>query len=170
MRRVTLNLVLITIFIFFISCGTARQEKTQDQSSGAEPKTVNLDKQPPIMGETIAPNKCRIIGTVVAIDSTLRSSDPTNPCSKVPCRAIVRVDSILGYGPAFLKPLSEGEKIPVTFVFTTGPTKNLFPNMTQSYPGVRAGSKILADLEAQERLRADNANSISFVIYGYKIK
>jgi len=117
-------------------------------------------------GERIAPGKCRVLCTVVAIDSSLEAS---GPCAKAPCRAVVRVDSILGYGSAFGNPIAVRGEIPVRFAFTLAPTTNdLFPSMTEHLPGLALGSKFRTDLES--RIQMKNSGGLpSYEVYGYAI-
>ena len=113
----------------------------------------------------IAPGKCRIVGTLVAIDSAMEQS---GPCSKAPCRAIVRIDSILGYGSAFGSPLALNKQIAIRFGFTLAPTtKELFPNMTNRLPGLEIGSKFQSDLESQNEMRSAGTQSW-YLVYDYK--
>lgn len=119
--------------------------------------------------EPIPPNHCRIVGTVVSIDPVSQSSDPNDPCARVPCKAAIRVNRVLGYGSAFTKPLSPGNVISVQFAFTTGATKELFPSMASSYPGVQQGTSFQADVRSDE-VGGKGGSSPVFVIYGYQIK
>jgi hypothetical protein len=115
----------------------------------------------------IPPGHCRIVGTVIAIDTSLRSSNPSDPCAKVPCRARVRIDQILGYGPAFPQPLVPGEVVVVSFAFTTAPTtKELFPSMQDTYPGVAVGSRFVANLNAEQK----KDDGVTFTVYGYQLQ
>jgi hypothetical protein len=103
-----------------------------------------------LAGEPIPPNHCRIVGTVVAIDQSLKLSDPQSPCSKAPCSATVRVDSILGYGSAFGSSIPAGQQVNVTFGFTLSPTKEILPQLTQAYPGLKVGSSFVANVRSNE--------------------
>lgn len=141
---------------FALSCSTPRQAASNQSL--------------PVYGEPIPPNTCRIVGTIVDVDSTLESRVPKNPCSKVPCTATVRVDSILGYGQAFPQALSKGEEISVKFVFTLGATREVFPTMTESYPGLPIGSTFSANVLGRATMTRDGANSVSFMVYGYEVR
>lgn len=136
----------------------------------SQSQKVTADQKLARPGEPIPPNTCRIVGTIVGIDSTLERSNSSDPCSKVPCRAAVRVDSILGYGQAFGRPLSRGEKISVKFVFTLSPTKDLIPNMSEFYPGLHVGSIFLANVESTIGTMGDKSNALGFLVYGYKVR
>jgi len=170
LRRALQSLLSMAICALLLSCSVAHREKTTEENTGAEREIITSNRRPMFEGQRIAPNKCRILGTVVAIDSTLELTDPSDPCSKVPCRATVRIDSVLGYGQAFPEPLTKGEEVSVKFKFTLSPTESLFPNMTQSYPGVQLGSTILSDIEAHERPMQIEASALSFEIYGYELQ
>ncbi len=164
MRDFTKAMCLIVLCLFSFSCRSSRKEE-----AGGENSKDKVQQIPPI-GETIPPNHCRIVATVVAIDSSYRSGNSSDPCSKAPCRASVRVEEIVGYGPAFTRPLAVGEVIPVSFAFTVAPTKDLFPNMTQSYPGVRVGTRITTDVQGLEDIVKEGGPHVSFSIYDYKVK
>lgn len=99
-----------------------------------------------------------IVGSIVAISPVINSS-ATGPCSKVPCVATVKVDSVLGYGSA-TTPLVVGKNITLNFMFTLSPTtKELFPNMDERLPGLEVGDSFTGSIQS----RGDN----SFLMYNY---
>lgn len=156
--------VLVLAAVCLLSCKTTHQEKTGQGDSVSE-------QRPLARGETIPPNRCRLVGTIVAIDSGYRSSNPDEPCSRVPCRATVRVDSVLGYGQAFPTVLSQSEEIYVKFAFTLGPTRELFPDLSESYPGIRVGSTFTADVAGTAVPTMGKVYmSSAFEVYGYSVK
>jgi hypothetical protein len=122
------------------------------------------------VGESVPPNSCRVIATVVSIDQVSRSPNPTDPCSKAPCRASLRIGQVLGYGVAFPVALTEGEIIPVNFAFTTAPTREVMPHMTESFPGVQIGTRLEANLVSVETLKDGSGDSRVYVIYRYSLK
>jgi len=158
--------VLTILCLSFLSCRATHQEKNSQNDS----KPGLSQKQIVPLGEMIPPNKCRLVGTIVAIDSGWRSAKTDEPCSKVPCRSTVRVDSIIGYGQGFPGVLSRSDEIPVKFVFTLGSTKDLFPNMSEFYPGLRVGSTFTADIEGSIAPAIDKVNVPAYQVYGYKVK
>lgn len=148
---------LIVSCFFIVSCSSSRYDKKE---------RADVPKNPvPLAGETIPPNTCRLVATVISIDPTLKSGNDKDPCSKAPCFATVRVDSIVGYGAAFTKPLAVGNTISVTFAFTVAPTKEIIPSLSQSYPGVAKGTTFSADVISQQGLN----DEVSYRIYEYKI-
>jgi len=59
----------------------------------------------------------------------------------------------------------------VRFGFTTAPTAGLFPEISQNFPGVRAGTKILADVEGGEApALGKSTGGAAYTIYGYEVK
>ena len=96
-------------------------------------------------GLQIPPGTCRIVGKVLAI---LPDRDPNRqtPCGQVPCRALVRVQRVLGYGAAFQPPLSQGQEIKIYFTFTLSPTGKYFPELTKPLPGLQVNSLFKADI------------------------
>ena len=162
------RMVLLIVFSgLLLTCSRTQQD---NEKTGTAEEISSSVKPQAITGKRIAPNHSRIIGTIVSIDETLFSTDPSDPYSKYPCRAVVRIDSVLGYGSAFTKPLAVGTEIPIFFKFTLSPTKDLFPNMTQEYPGLSVNSTFLADVEAAEVPEPGKRSSIVYTIYGYEVK
>ena len=85
----------------------------------------------------------------------------------MPCRGIVRIDSILGYGSSFGNPLAVGQRVNVHFAFALAPTtKDLFPNMTETYPGLELNSRFRADVESPPEINT-SADRIFYQVYDY---
>ena len=117
-----------------------------------------------------APNTCRVMGTIMAIDSTHHGRNGKDPCSDAPCLASVRIDSVLGYGPAFPRPLHKGLEIQVWFAFTLKPTKEINLNTAVPFPGLNVGSKFVADVNGHSYLRGELRDSVFFEIYDYHLR
>src|SRR5512135_3353036 len=94
----TLTACLSFLSLVVLAGCAARADRTTRDDKPQE-KGIPTGEQ----GLRISPGHCRIIGTVIFIDTALASS---GPCSKAPCRTIVRVDSVLGYGSAFGNPVA----------------------------------------------------------------
>ncbi len=145
-----------------LACSARVSKTEQGETQSTQEKNPAAQIQP----ARISPGHCRIIGTLVGVDSTL---DVSGPCSKAPCRATIRVDSVLGYGAAFPKPIAVNSQIEVRFAFTVGPTTNeLFPNLTERFPGVQLGNKFKTDVEAREAMGAANHGPF-YTIYAYEL-
>jgi len=152
---------LFFVIGFGVFCTGARQEISSDKKLPDESTRI-VQKVPP--------NHCRIVGTILSITGTLKTAQADDPLSKVPCLAVVRIDSILGYGSAFTDPLAVGNEISVLFQFTLSPTKDIFPTLQQHYPGLMVGSVLRADLEeiiADEQQK--KTLQYSHIIYGYQL-
>ncbi len=141
----------LLLAVLVCACGTTRED--------ARP-FAKLPQQ-------IAPSHCRIIGVVASIDET-RSTDTKNPCAKAPCKAKVKITKILGYGSGFTTPLTEGSEVEMTFAFTLAPTtKDLFPNLSARYKGLKQGDTFQADVQSQFKL---GDTSPSLVVMSYEAK
>ncbi|MFC1477662.1 hypothetical protein ACFL6L_04270 [candidate division KSB1 bacterium] len=161
--RPYLSIIIICILWgALFTCGKSRQDAEQLK---AETEKV---KRPPTLTERIPPERCRLVGTVVKIDERYRVQDPKDPCSKAPCRAVVRIDEVIGYGQAFGRPLATGREITVLFKFTVIPTKDIIPEMTVHYPGLETGSLFRADVESLQGDRRGTTD-FSYVVYGYEV-
>jgi hypothetical protein len=133
----SLSFILIALSCF-AGCTAQTEKSVQEEHQQNNGQIIER-------GTRIAPGTCRMVGTLVAIDSALEKS---GPCSKAPCQGIVRVDSILGYGSAFGNPIAVNAQIEVKFTFTVAPTSRaLFPTMTQGLPGLQLGNQFQADIE-----------------------
>ena len=144
---------LILLTLFYFACG----------SSKPEARSFANAKMPP----QIPPSHCRLIGTIISIDTT-RSPNPQDPCAKAPCKAKVKITKVLGYGSGFTTPLTEGREVEMTFVFTLAPTtKDLFPNLIATYPGLKTGDTFQADVQAQLKMGEEKP---SLTVMSYEVK
>jgi len=155
--------LLCCLLLLEAGCGNNSAARREGESGRPAPQEA---------ATSIAPNHCRIIGTIVSVDPDFRTGEPGTPTAEEPCLAVVRVDSVLGYGSAFGRPLAQGREIEVLFKFTLSPTKDLFPRLARHYPGLKAGSRFQADVElVSERPRESGAVAgYRHVVYGYEVK
>lgn len=167
-RRVDLRIansgrtIAIVALACFLAC--AAQKETRD-TSGQQQQRNTIHG--PVADRTthIAPGRCRIVGTLVGVDSSLAEN---GPCAKAPCHGTVRVDSIVGYGAAFGNPIAVNERIRVTFAFTLAPTtKDLFPTMSDRLPGLQVGERFWTDLESQPETGIDEQRTV-YRVYRYE--
>ena len=157
---------IIVASTLLVSCRSSKQEKTDDGHSSPAQEYSSASS---LENASIAPGYCRIVGTVVHIDSILDLTDKSSPCSKAPCLASVKVDSIIGYGSSFIEPLSTGDTVFIKFMFTLSPTtKELFPDMKGSYPGLLLGSQFIGDISSQVQMKNYGMKNIPFLVYTYK--
>ncbi len=124
-------------------------------------------KEPPTtLPSKIAPNNCRINGTIISIEEII---DPSGPCSTNPCVANVMISNVIGTGSSFKIPLVKNDTINVKFAFTLSKTsKDLFPNLNKSFPGLKVEDKFIADVEKIEALKLGiKNNQIEYRIFNY---
>jgi len=132
------SILFVAAVVFFSGC---RKEVSSVREDMASNKTVLLSTK-------IAPGKCRITGTIKKIAPLNQSSQDDSPCSKYPCIASVRVDSIWGYGAAFANPVKTGKEIMLKFEFTLSPTsEEIFKNLDTRLPGLDVNSVFSGDIE-----------------------
>lgn len=155
------NLVVLISLLVLFSCKSTQQKK--ERVSPGQPQKASSLK---IGTHDIPPGQCQIIGTIISIAEIQKTENADTPCSQAPCQAVVRVDSVLGYGQGFIRPFSKGKEVPISFKFTLSPTRDLFKNMTTMYPGLTVGSKFRATVEAQQLL---GTQSFKYSISGYEI-
>ena len=157
MKNTTLFLAAITLLVSCSKQTETATKESEDSKTGRPRIEMGMDGIFPV-------GKCRMVGTIVSIDERYTSPDAKNPCAQAPCRAVVRIDSILGYGSSFGAPLSIGQQVTMHFMFTLNPTKELFKDMAMSLPGLKVGSRFRADVEGgAEQTNAARATVSTYV-------
>lgn len=137
-------ILLLTALILFMNCSTPKENKTLIESK-------------------IPPGHAKIIGVITEIEPVSDSSNLNDPCSKTPCVALVKVSSTV-YGAAF--PSISKDDIRIKFLFTLEKTtKELFPNMEETYPGLTVGQEFSALVSHVENI---DKTAPKFQIYGYE--
>jgi len=138
MNRATLLLLALLATTVF-AC------RSSEETNSEEKEEVTEMQRPPDPGPGIPPGHCRLVGTIIAVDSLL-STDGNDPCSKAPCTATVKVEQIIGYGSGFTSTFGKGSEVRVRFQYTLGPSSEIFPLMSPGLPGLQKGSKFQADI------------------------
>ena len=152
MRKISPFAVIFIITVSFFS-GGCHKEVTKDYN------VPKLEKP-----DTIPPGHAQITGSVIEIEPISSNSNSSDPCSKTPCIAKVKIKSII-YGAGF--PVLSSKEVRVKFAFTLSPTtKDLFPNMTETYPGLKVGDNFSALAASQESI---NSSEPQLIVNGYSI-
>ncbi len=147
----------LLLFLFILSVSILSFECRKEVTKNND--TPKLEKP-----DTIPPSHAKIAAEVVSIEPADKSN--TGACAKAPCVAVVKLVSI-EYGSAF-PVLSVGKDIRVKFNFTLAPTsKELFPNMKETYPGLKAGDKFEALVGYMET--AGDSKLPAYSINGYSV-
>ncbi|CAA9260248.1 MAG: hypothetical protein AVDCRST_MAG95-2280 [uncultured Adhaeribacter sp.] len=151
--------------LILVSCKSVAQQNPAASTSVAESPPQAKKEVRPLAGPQpksnpaitgIAPNRCRIIGKIVAVSSE-RDKDNTSVCGKAPCKAIVKIQQVIGYGHAFTQTLAANQEINTYFTFSLSPTAKLFPDMTTPLPGLAIGSIFEADVAYNSEVAGDVA-------------
>ena len=125
---------IITGVLFFIGC---RKEVTKNEN----------------MQTKIPPSAARIEGEIISIEPV--NSEYTGPCGKYPCVANVKLESI-EYGAAF-PVLNVGKEFKMKFDYTlVKTTKEMFPDLKESYPGLEVGDKFTAIVSHSINMKGSN--------------
>jgi hypothetical protein len=154
--------VAFLLCCLLIGCGTSNKESQHSDQIREAKERIAMDTPPPL-----APNHCKVIATIESIDKVTSNADEKDPCSKAPCMATMRIDSILGYGAAFPGVFSRGQKVAVKFAFTLSNTKEILPDVRPPLPGLNAGSIIEAVVNGVSVMGKSEA---SYTIYKYQKK
>lgn len=111
----------------------------------------------------IPPGHAEVTGEIIEIEPIVKSSNKNDPCSKAPCVAKIKVESV-SYGVGF-PTLNKKYNIRIKFYFTLMPTtKDMFPNMDEFYPGLKAGDRFKALMGFVSTIDSDN---LEYFVYGY---
>ncbi len=157
------------LMLFLAGCGTATSTRDHKGESLPPADSVAHTMVAPIRSGT-----CRIVGRLVAVDSSSITTDSTDPCSRTPCRGLVVVEEMLGIGTDFPHYLIQrGDRITITFPGTLLPHDEHFNGMlVNSYPGLNPGDRFRADvaLEIADGLYEDPANDGALTVYSYAVE
>jgi hypothetical protein len=139
----------MTAGLLFLSCGVTRQNPSPSDPQKSIFGRVHVE------GLQLPPNTCRIVGTLLTVD-TVRL-DSSGPCARIPCYAWIHIDSVVGYGSSFPRPLAEGETVEAKF-----PAQ---PQAMQGGEGAPApGTTFMADVETNEGpVGSGNAQTMLYI-------
>lgn len=144
-KKYLFAILVITVSILLMNCITPKENKTLIESK-------------------IPPGHAKIVGIIIEIEPVSDSSNLNDPCSKTPCIAIIKVSSAV-YGAAFPS-FSKDDEIRIKFLFTLEKTtKELFPNMEETYPGLKVGQEFTALVAHMEYI---DETAPKFQIYSYE--
>lgn len=151
MKKLFYSFLFLSFFSFILISFNCHKEVAKEND---KPKLEKPD--------TIPPSHAYITGEITGVAPVQK--DANGPCSEYPCIAKVKVNSI-EYGSAF-PVISTGKDVEIKFAFTLNKTTNeMFPNMDESYPGLKVGDKFEALVGHMDTA----GDAIPFTIYGYKI-
>lgn len=163
-----MNGAAFLLILSLVGCGAAA---VSGDKGAQQADTTSVDTTSPPAHLPIRPGTCRILGRLVAVDSSLITADTSDPCSRAPCRGAVLVEELEGFGPNFPDYLVQrGDRITVTFPGTLLPYVEHFNGMlVNAFPGLTIGSRFHADvaLEISDGFYEDPANDGSLTIYSY---
>ncbi len=144
-KKYLFAILVIAVSILLMNCSTPKENKTLIESK-------------------IPPGHAKIVGIIIEIEPVSDSSNLNDPCSKAPCIALVKVSSAV-YGAAFPS-FSKDAEIRMKFLFTLEKTtKELFPNMEETYPGLKIGQEFTALVAHIENI---DKTAPKFQIHGYE--
>jgi hypothetical protein len=136
MKKISFNAFIFVIasFGFFMGC---HKEVTKDENKQTK----------------IPPSAARIEGEIIKIEPV--NSEYNGPCGEYPCVASVKLVSI-EYGAAF-PVLTIGKEFKVKFNYTlVKTTKEMFPDLEESYPGLEVGDKFTAIVSHSLKMKSSN--------------
>jgi hypothetical protein len=137
--RITLSLIVI---LLTVACSNNRIIPEEDSLSKSE---LNIPR-----------GSLFISGTIISIEKDKLSKDLNSPCSKVPCWALVKVDSIFGSGKQSPS-LQLNDSIKIHFAFTLSKTTDdLIPNLSRKLPGLKENDKFKGNIKVLESYSGKN--------------
>ncbi|MGA7839215.1 MAG: hypothetical protein WB996_14695 [Ignavibacteriaceae bacterium] len=155
MKRILYSFLFLSFISFVLISFNCQKDVTKDNE---KPELQKPD--------TIPPGQASISGEIVEIEPVSKMAGDNSPCSKAPCMAKVKIDGVT-YGAGF-PVLNKKDNITIKFNFTLSPTtKDLFPNMDESYPGLKVGDKFTALAGFVNAIGKDEPE---FYVYGYSKK
>lgn len=144
-KKYSFTILVIIVSILLLNCSTPKENKTLIESK-------------------IPPGHAKIVGVITEIEPVSDSSKLNDPCSKAPCIALVKISSAV-YGAAFPS-FSMDDEIRIKFLFTLEKTtKELFPDMEETYPGLKVGQEFTALVAHMEYI---DETAPKFQVHGYE--
>ncbi len=158
--------LIIPLMFLFLCCKS--QVKTSASGTEKERETgeliVKTNVQTPKLDE-IPANHAKILASVSEIYPVTEGSQ--FPCSDYPCRALVKVEKVMGYGHSFGGPLSQGQMMEIYFPLSMGPTKEVFPDrQVKDLPGLKKGSIFEANVGSTLK----PGNETAYRVTTYEVK
>jgi len=139
---------------------------------GSKDTATRFPNQPVQQSPSLPPNACRFAGTIISVLPPESGRDD-GPCSKVPCTAQVRVDTILGYGSSFPYPVAAGTVVTIRFAYTLTPSASLFPGRKDLPSSLIAGDAfhgVMEGTEGTEGLAQAPGSPRTFTVSTYQKK
>ncbi len=119
-------------------------------------------------GISVAPGECRVTAEIIKVDSTLVGGPASDPCSKAPCLAWIKINKVIGYG-AGSSTINSGDTLKAKFAFTLAPAgRENFPTLKESLPGLKLGSLFETDVQLMPSYPALKEKEKLYLIYGYQ--
>ncbi len=148
------KVILVMFFFSLLLAGCSASSTTKEESYSAK---------------NIPPGQCRLVASVVKIDTVLSSINEKDPCSKAPCNAWILVKKIIGYGAGSVG-INVGDTLRTKFAFTLDSTnQKTFPSLKENLPGLKEGSVFEADVQLIPSNPTDKNKLKVYLVYGYKI-
>jgi len=127
--------ILLFSIVFLLACnaGNSGLQRKGEQSGMKKPQLTRQD--------VIAPGTCRVIAVVKQINTDYRGTGGDDPCSRVPCRALIEIETVTGCGAGVTSPPHLHQPLMAHFLPTLNPgiafrgTK--YPGVAPLYVGRR---------------------------------
>ncbi|RLD67291.1 MAG: hypothetical protein DRI95_05070 [Bacteroidetes bacterium] len=129
--------------------------------SAQKETTINLNR---LDNSTIDPNNSLIEAEIIEI-LPAKKKRSQKLCNKFPCKAIVGINKVVGYGSSFPVIFDKGIEIKVFFAHSLEPSKKVLPNLKYDLPGLLIGDKFKAKIEGIEKM----GGSIKYIVYYYEV-
>jgi len=149
--------------ILGVVCGSCSSSKSDEETSDRKVVT-----RPEAFTDPVPANQCRIVATVLEVHGPRRDAGQDELCSRFPCAASVRVDSILGYGSGFQGALGPGQTIDIDFLYTLAPSSEALPESQFSLPGLSAGDRFQADITSGQETLDRDPKRFSVALYSVR--
>lgn len=147
LKQNKLFIIIVGCNLLFFSCKHTEKSVKQEEPVKTE------------SSEVAASNEAIVVAKVVSISE---QRDESGPCSKAPCYAVIKIESISNKGSLFqLNDISK--PVSVNFAFSLSATEGLF-RMKTNYPGLEINDKFEAKIQSRSAL----GDAFTYTIHGYK--
>ena len=135
------------------------------------PDADSLNEELPLQqqSKSLPSNTCRVLATVYQLNDPTQQANLSAPCDKAPCFGKLRIDSVIGYGAAFPRPISPGDSLAVRFMYTAGMTGIMWPELHRDLPGLSIGDTFKVDILGVNVMSRNGSPKTEFRIYVYEL-
>ncbi|MGB3180455.1 MAG: hypothetical protein WBB45_03645 [Cyclobacteriaceae bacterium] len=152
---------IVSVALAFTACRNT-ESGTSVPEQPIETTTEVSDMEKPDLGETVPPATARIMGEVIEIVKPTEAAITESYCDSLPCRARIKIVSLIGLGDGFTAELDMNDTITAYFPTPALSTEELITGNDSDLKeyttsGLHTGDLFQADLQMNDNATLDDS-------------